>query len=166
MFWQGEPFKATWLGTTHRWGQKTRCLLTAFDEAVLFQEIGDVVLISPTFSQTDLFFSLHEYLILGYEEQRRDIPEKSVHWASSACQLFWGSLRFGLRGETCWGEKPTPRRRTDMLIQDVRVCCMLPTIKTSVPREFQLSSAPGELRCSENECFRVSGCPVLDLRSK
>jgi len=58
MFWWGEPFKAIWLRTMHRWGQEIRCLLTAFGEAVLFQETGDVVLISLTFSQTDLFLSL------------------------------------------------------------------------------------------------------------
>lgn len=65
MFWPRDPFKATWLCTTHRWGQKTRYLLTVFGEVVLFQETGDVVLISPTFSQTDLFLSLYEYLIIG-----------------------------------------------------------------------------------------------------
>lgn len=50
MFWQREPCKATWLFAAHRWGQKTRCLLVALGEAVLCQEMGDVVLISPTFS--------------------------------------------------------------------------------------------------------------------
>lgn len=115
MFWQGELFKATWLGTTHRWGQKTRCLLTAFDEAVLFQEIGDVVLISPTFSQTDLFCSLHEFLIIGLWGTKKTHPREVSPLGFFCVPAFLRSLRFGLRGETCWGEKPTPRRRTDML---------------------------------------------------
>lgn len=94
MFWWGEPCKATWLCDAHRWGQKTRCLLTALGEAVLCQEMGNVVLISPTFSQTDLFLSLDEYLIIRLWGTKKMHPRK-FGLSGSSCMPAFLSIPLG-----------------------------------------------------------------------
>lgn len=82
IFWHGELFKASCLCAAHIWGQETRCLLAGFGGTVLFQELGDAVWISPTFSQTDLFLSRDDSLIIGLGGKWRHIPERSGSWTS------------------------------------------------------------------------------------